>query len=420
MLYKLHSVDGYDGGVLPLAQFVKLQPLFLPAENLSLDGRLREKLKFVPPGRLLSLLNTRWIITDKVFDVWIDNIFYDLQFSARLARRQTVTTADVPDFPATAIGLVSHLEGAAEMPANTPVAELTLNFADNEHQVVVLEAGADTAEGSYPAGAAHPQARIGVAWPYQEAGVDYVTVYTLTSRAPITRVVVTATLPVGQFVLRGVSLIHQPTTTSRSLLLSTEGDYRQVHSGDVKIYENRAVLPRAFVVHQAEVVSTEEQAIATLKAPSFDPATTLVRLPQQGESPGPVRAGQTSLNDRVVITRYEPEQIEIGLALDSPGWLVLTDSYYPGWQAKLDGQPVEIFPADILFRAVQVPAGEHVLLFEFRPRSLELGAVASGAGLIILLVGLGLTAQKELYFFILKNVSFLISFFILKWMIHRS
>jgi uncharacterized membrane protein YfhO len=98
----------------------------------------------------------------------------------------------------------------------------------------------------------------------------------------------------------------------------------------------------------------------------------------------------------VDITRYEPEQVEISLALDSPGWLVLTDSYYPGWQAKLDGQPVEIFPADILFRAVRVPAGKHVLLFEFRSRSLELGAVVSGVGLIILLVGLGLIVRKEL------------------------
>ncbi|MCL4304249.1 MAG: YfhO family protein, partial [Anaerolineae bacterium] len=85
LVYGLHSVDGYDGGVLPLKQFITLQKLFLPPGDLSIDGRLREKLRFVPAGRLLSLLNTRWIITDKQFDVWIDDIFYDLQFPARLS-----------------------------------------------------------------------------------------------------------------------------------------------------------------------------------------------------------------------------------------------------------------------------------------------------------------------------------------------
>ncbi len=391
MLYGLHSVDGYDGGILPLARFVTLQRLFLPAGELSLDGRLREKLRFVPAGRLLSLLNTRWIITDKVFDVWIDGIFYDLQFPARLATGEEVTTREIPPFPATAIGLVSHLEDGAGLPEGTPVAELALEFANGQRERFVLRAGPDTAEGSYPAGAAHTQARIGVAWPYEAAGVDYVTVYTLTERPPLQAISVTAILPAGRFVLRGLSLIHGPTGTSRSLLLSTEGDYRQVHSGDVKIYENRAVLPRAFVVHRTEVVSDDEVALRLLQSSAFDPAAALVRLPEGNESPGPLMAGWPSPGDRVTITRYEPERVEVSLDLDSPGWLVLTDAAYPGWQAALDGRPVEIFTADILFRGVAVPAGEHSLVFQFQPRSVQIGVLASGLGLILLVGGLGLS-----------------------------
>ncbi len=394
LLYGLHSVDGYDGGILPLARFVQLERLFLPAGDLSLDGRLREKLRFVPPARLLSLLNARWIITDKVFDVWIDDIFYDLQFPAGLEAGQTVTTRHIPDFPATAVGLVSHLEGAADLPEGAPVAEVALTFAGGERQALTLSAGRDTAEGDYPAGAAHPQARVGVAWPYEAAGVDYVTVYTLTGQTPLTQVTVKGLLPTGRFVLRGLSLIHQPTTTSRSVLLSTEGDYRQVHSGDVKIYENREVLPRVFVAHRTEVVPADEAAIAAVQEPAFDPAETLVRLPVGNETPGPVSLGHPSAKDRATITGYEPERVEIQASLESPGWLVLTDAYYPGWQASLNGRPVDILPVDILFRAVPIPAGEHTLVYEFKPRSVYLGAGISGLALLALVVGLVVTFRK--------------------------
>jgi hypothetical protein len=429
LVYGLHSVDGYDGGVLPLKQFVSLQKLFLPPGDLSIDGRLREKLRFVPPGRLLSLLNTRWIITDKQFDVWIDDIFYDLQFPARLSPGQSIAVVnnaggqggrgargngvqsealsggqEIPDFPATAIGLVSHLEGAANLPAGTPVAEVSLTFADGGSTAFTLKAGTDTAEGYYSADVAHPQAKIGVAWPYEAGGVDYITVYPLTdSQAAsrrVNRISVTTTLPTGQFVLRGVSLIHQPTTTSRSVLLTTEGDYRQVHSGDVKIYENQGVLPRAFIVHRAEVVENEDEAIAAMQNPAFDPARTMARLRQAEEPAGLQNRGRPSPQDQAVILAYAPERVEVKVRLDSPGWLVLTDTYYPGWQATLDGSPTEILPVNIMFRAVAVPEGEHTLVFEFKPGSVVMGGWISvgalAASVIALVLSLRQSAKKML------------------------
>jgi hypothetical protein len=392
--YHLHSVDGYDGGILPLAQFVTWQQLFLPPDSLSVDGRLRENLRFVPSGWLLSLLNTRWIITDKQFDVWIDDIFYDLQFPARLTPGQSIATDAIPDFPATALGLVSHLDGAASLPEGTPVAEVMVRFDDGRQDVLTLTAGTDTAEGNYPVDAAHPQATIGVTWPYEAAGVDYIAVYPLSRQGAITHMSVTATLPQGQFVLRGVSLIHQPTTTSRSILLSTEGDYRQVHSGDVKIYENLAVLPRAFVVHRADVVLNEAAALATMREPQFDPAATLVRLPRAVEPRGRLTRGQPSANDQVRITLYEPERVELATRLDSPGWLILTDTYYPGWQATVSGQATEIMQVDLLFRAIAVPEGKQTVVFEFKPRSLQMGAWLTGIAGVVLVAGLIVMNKK--------------------------
>ena len=388
LLYGLHSVDGYDGGILPLSQFVTLQQLFLPAEDLSLDGRLREKLHFVPPGYLLSLLNTRWVITDKVFDAWIDGVFYDLQFPARLDPGQNIATKRIPAFPTTALGVVSHLNGAATLAGDTPAARVTLSLTDGQRQTFTLRTGLDTAEGAYPTDAAHPQATVGVPWPYGAAGVDYISVWPLTNQASIAEISVEALLPEGQFVLRGLSLIHQPTHTSRSVMLSTEGEYQQVHSGDVKIYENLAVLPRAYVVHQAQVVADEAVAIDLLKSGQVDPATRWLRLAQDNEPLGSISAGQPAPQDKTTITHYSGERVAVEVNLESPGWLILTDTYYPGWQATVDGQPVEIFRANLNFRAVAVPPGEHVIVFEYRPRSFQVGAWISGLALVALGAGL--------------------------------
>ncbi len=386
LIYGLHSVDGYDGGILPLNRFIALQEIFLPPDNLSLDGRLREKLKFVPPGRLLSMLNTRWIITDKQFDVWIDNIFYDLQFPARLTDGQTVTATDIPRFPVTALGVVSHLENAAVLPNNTPVAALTITFDDSTTKTITLTAGRDTAEGNYPPDAGHQPVKIGVHWPYEADGVDYITILPLDSTRNITHLSLTGVLPQGKFVLRGLSLIHQPTQTSRSILLTTEGHYRQVHSGDVKIYENLDVLPRAWLMHEAQQVTDNAEAVAVIQNPNFNPAHTLVKTARPGEPVERLTLGQPSPEDSAIITAYTPERVVIDVNLPSPGWLVLTDSYYPGWQATVDDQPVEIEPVNLMFRAVQVPAGQHTVQFNYAPRSLKIGGLISAlAGLVAII-----------------------------------
>ncbi len=373
--YGLYSVDGYDGGILPLAQFVTLQQLFLPPNDLSTDGRLREKLRHVPPGRLLSLLNTRWIITDKVFDVWLDGIFYDLQFPAYLTRGQTVATTDLPQIPTTAIGLVSHVQGAGELPMNAPVAEITLTLADGQSFIV---------HRSSPV--VHRLTR--------EGGNYYLSVYRLPqATAQITKIAVTATLTNEQFILHGLSLINEPTKTSRSVILSTEGAYRLVHSGDVKIYENQAVLPRAYIVPQAKIVSTAEEAIALLKDPQF-PITQTVLLQNPKSTIKNFSNPQSKIqNLQSEIISYQAERVEISTTLTAPGWLVLTDTYYPGWQATVDGHLVDIMPANILFRAVELPAGAHTVVFEFKPRSLYIGAWISG----LILVGLGIFVSHELH-----------------------
>ena len=68
------------------------------------------------------------------------------------------------------------------------------------------------------------------------------------------------------------------------------------------------------------------------------------------------------------------------------GWLVLTDSWYPGWQATLDGNPVPILRANAAFRAIAISAGPHSVSYAYRPLSFQAGAGLSGASLLVLVV----------------------------------
>jgi uncharacterized membrane protein YfhO len=81
----------------------------------------------------------------------------------------------------------------------------------------------------------------------------------------------------------------------------------------------------------------------------------------------------------------------VRLHVETPttGWLVLTDLYYPGWRAQVNGREVSIQATNYGLRGVCIPAGSHEVIFEFTPPLLHYGAVLSGgAWLLLLLVGL--------------------------------
>ncbi len=160
-------------------------------------------------------------------------------------------------------------------------------------------------------------------------------------------------------------------------------DWAQVYTGEVYIAERLAPLPRAYVVYAVETIHDETQAISRLLDESFDlrnyaiVADTL-SLPNQTER----------LANRAEIERYSETEIAIRAITDQPGLLVLGDAYYPGWQAFVDGQPVEVLRANLIWRAVTLPAGEHFVVFRFMPSSVQNGfwlSVLGFAGIVLLL-----------------------------------
>jgi len=389
LVYQIPSVDGYDGGVLPLKLYVELQRLFLPEP--SPDGRLRERLKEIPPSRLLSLLNVKYVITDKVHDVWVDDVYYDLSHEAvlGLGAASQVQVTELPDFAATSLGLVSHLEGAGDLANGVPVAQVMVTDELGAVQSRLLRAGIETAEGEYARGAVqHDQARVCHHWRDNPEGNDYLARLKFNETLIPPQISIEYLAPAGRLHLRGLSLVDDRTGTFWPLVVSTEGRFRLVHSGDVKIYENLDSLPRAFVVHRARVLD-DEVAIATMKDPAFRPEEEVI-LASGGHEVA--RAGG---EDEVEILSYEPERIVISANLAAEGYLVLTDAHYLGWRALTDGQETPIYRADLLFRAVYLPAGQHKVEFIYDPLSFKLGAAISLTALLGLVTGIAALAGRR-------------------------
>jgi len=388
LVWRIPAVDGYDGGLLPLARYLLLQRVLLPEEEIALDGRLRENLPAVPDGRWLGLFNVRYVITDKVFDAWLDDIFYDLQFGATLAAGEEAEVAYVPPFEATALGLVSYLDGAAALGDGTVVGQVVVGFADGVTRTFTLRAGVETAEGLYGEGVAHGQAEVGGHfWPGQPAGNDYTARLRWEPAARPQSVRLRATLPTGQLVVRGLSLVDERSGAFQSLVLSDRGRFRLVHSGDVKVYEYLDVLPRAFVVHRVWAAPGAAAALARMQAADFDPATEAVIEGEAG------RVGLPRREEAVRIVSYAAERVEVEVDLDAAGYLVLSDAFYPGWQAWVDGEAAEIEPADLLFRAVHLEAGAHRVVFTFASPLFRLGGWISLAAGIFLLIAARFNAR---------------------------
>ena len=144
---------------------------------------------------------------------------------------------------------------------------------------------------------------------------------------------------------------------------------------NVTIYENLRFLPRAFVVHRAVVARTENEVFELLASDNFDPATTVAlerKVPETVSAQlerAPLKDGSTA-----VVTQYEPTNVAVEVIMEHPGFLILSDTYYPGWKVFVDGKPDQLYAANYIVRAVFVPEGTHRVEFRYDPMSFRAGA----------------------------------------------
>jgi len=152
--------------------------------------------------------------------------------------------------------------------------------------------------------------------------------------------------------------------------------------GDEKlnVYVNRSVLPRSFVVNRARTVPDQKAAFSAIHETGFDPAAQVVVEGGPELSPGEAITGTAQ------VTSYGLNQIDLSVDMRAPGYLVLSEVYYPGWQARVDGHISPIYRANYAFRAVYLERGSHQVSLIFWPTLWYMGLALSGATLVLLLI----------------------------------
>jgi hypothetical protein len=148
-------------------------------------------------------------------------------------------------------------------------------------------------------------------------------------------------------------------------------------SGPAVIYRLPDALGRAWVVPSARQVGPDE-VLAVLADPAFDPTTEILLEHSVTDIQYPV----TDIQYQVTL-QDGPNKVTIHASLERPGYLVLADTWYPGWCATVDGEDVELLRANYVFRAVLLGAGDHVVRMLYQPLWLRAGAVLSLGTLVV-------------------------------------
>lgn len=149
-------------------------------------------------------------------------------------------------------------------------------------------------------------------------------------------------------------------------LVGTQVEVQKFPTQTVYIYENTQVLPRAWLVYRVRDLSSqpETRILEGLVAEDFDPRREVIL---EEEFIGGLEGKEGGKEGKVEIVNYEDQKIEIKVTSSADGLLVLTDNFYPGWRAFVDGQPTKVYLANFSFRAVVVPRGEHTVEFRYQP-----------------------------------------------------
>ncbi len=140
----------------------------------------------------------------------------------------------------------------------------------------------------------------------------------------------------------------------------------------VRVYRNLQALPEFSLITGYEVIKGEDNIISRLQDPRFDSK----RLVVLEENPGVKLAGTTNNGSLKLLSDIPGNQL-FAVDLPAPAILLNTQEDYPGWQAVVDGNPVQIYRADYAFQAVILPSGSHRVEFTYEPDSIKIGASVS-------------------------------------------
>ena len=162
--------------------------------------------------------------------------------------------------------------------------------------------------------------------------------------------------------------------------------------GSFRLWRSKRVKPRAMVFEEAITIPLSEFDTAAAERERTGPVRSWLAS-QRGDFTRtlllhddslrwatPPRRAAPAAPREATIAGYEPGRVEVDADAPRGGWLFLSDTYFPGWRATVDGRERPIAPAWVAFRAVGLEPGRHRVVFEYRPRSFRVGLLLSALG----------------------------------------
>ena len=162
------------------------------------------------------------------------------------------------------------------------------------------------------------------------------------------------------------------------------------NNGEVAIFENKSVLPRAWVVPASgiEIVPGVEAQLSRLKDQTFDPNKSVILSEMPSRIRPAASAAKEPFQGTAEIIESGINHVKLRTESSAAGILVISQTHYPGWRASVDGDKTDVVPTNLTLTGVPVPAGAHEVRVVFEPLSFKVGLALTILSIIILLATL--------------------------------
>jgi hypothetical protein len=351
---------------------------------------------------MLNLLGVKYYLIPQVLPV--DEASESFDVDDPFAYNPVGKTSTTPALMMVAFEIDSYLSHAVDWENGKVVARVTVVPEEPDQGMNFdLVAGSQTAEWAYDRSDVSQvveHSKPAIAWsfparsgfpPEDHPGYVYHAKFVLPYPVLTQGIQVVPYVPSAYLHIERIALIDPQ--GNRYLLSHLQGksDHTLVYrTEDVAIFQNNDVLPRVFMAYGAQAVPDDAETLSILSSNDFDPRSeVLLATEQVAATEAPTQGAE-----RVELTTYDSQQVVVSVQAPAAGYLVLTDAWYPGWHAWVDGREAPLLRADLIFRAVYLEPGEHTVEFTYAPTSFRVGLLFS-AGALLIVLGLWLWGRKK-------------------------
>ncbi len=396
----LQSANGYD--------MLRLTRPAIVMGDMSPDGVVQDIGAFGVSDQGLNLFNVKYLLAERNGALGEGNTvnyagvrFREKRLDLRLAPG-IQSEAFPEEVTASEIVLVSTMSNSAHIPDGTVIAKVSIYSTAGKVTEKELKIGRDTSEWAYDRSdvrsvVKHARSKVVESWPISDESGNFEGHRYLTrlpfERTEVEKVRFEYLSPDAEILIARASLYDSATGSSfllDSLQVPTERWRKLASFGRIDLYENQKAMKRAWFVSNV-IAMSEDQVLKTIKSgltpdgQAFNPAeVALLESESFAPNNSPPLVQMAEGEAEVSLIRYEPRRIELKTRNASDRFLVLSEVFYPGWNALVDGVETKTYRTDYALRGIKVPAGEHKIEFRYEPTSFKLGMAISGLGVVFL------------------------------------